>query len=1208
MPCSDSFQVVIARVGLCLCFLFGLSQSAAGQSPTLTSIKPDRTPVGQIPAKVVLKGTGFETSSVVVINTTPVAASIKPSGKKIVIKDLPTEFFQTSGVLEIKVIPATGLESNSIRLTVGSLNTIQLDASTELVVNVGTTVTLRAQVLDAQGVPLPDAVITYSSLTPDQATVDQAGVVTGIQTGAATIRLTSGEAIRDLVVTVTDVASIPSGIVGDGDIKVDSQNRVYATDLRRHIIRSAPVGQPLAEFAGAVDLPGNIDGALTSSRFNGPLGLGLGSNSPFVYLADTANQSIRRFNRETGTVETVVGLADVAAVASVDSWGPRGVVEAQPGELYVTDADNHVVWKVRLGTTPDVSVFAGTVGQPGLLDGTGNNALFNAPQDLVSGTQQSILVVTDRGNRLVRLIALPDGQVTTVGNIASARVLTRTNTYVPKQSVTFGDPQGVEIDSIGNLYVTDGNTVRVVELQDTTFVVSDLAQSGTFQNATGISLASGSAYVLDSGKQQVIRVALGAPPSISELNINEIKAGQTTELTINGSNFIPNTQVKIGSQFVYAVRVENASRIRCLLPPQPESGPLQITVQHRGGSATTTVNVVSAPFFQLALEPSERSVTAGQMVEYKVRILRTNFNGNVALSLSGLPAGTQARFLPNVTSAGESTLTIATAATVEPGKYPIRVSGLTTGVTATTDGLLVVTRPEPGSVSIAVNPSTKTIAPGQNATFQIALNRSNFVGPVKLLAEGVPAGARADFAPSELTGNSSNLTLTTLTSVAEGTYRITIKGLADNTPVQASALTLTIQKAATGSGVRIVATPASLTINAGQSATYNLELQRTSFTGDVRLSVSGLPSGAVASFRPESTTGTTSQLIVTTAASTPTGTVRLTISGSASGTSVTPTSVTLAINSSSGGGASVRFSVSPETRTIQAGQTASFAVNLLRTSFTGEVRFALLGLPAGAQASFNPDRTTGNSTTLTVVTAASLTPGSYVLTVSGTAFGATISPAAATLVVSGNGGGNGSVSLSANPVSQTVQAGNTAQYSIRLTRTSFDGEVKFGIGTLPAGVTARFDPDRTTGNSSQLTLQVGGTVAGGTYQIPVSGLASGATVTGTMLTLIVNAAPQASVTISVSPSSSTIRLGGSASFSINLARMNYTGAVSLSVAGLPAGITAVFNPESTLGNSAGLTLSARTDAPIGTYTIRINGATTGGVTINQATITVTTQR
>ncbi|MBI4750479.1 MAG: IPT/TIG domain-containing protein [Acidobacteria bacterium] len=1185
-----------------------MSQSAVGQSPTITSVKPEQTPVGQIPAKVVLKGTGFEANSVVVINTTPVSAKIKPSGKKIVIKELPAELFQTSGLLEIKVIPATGQESNIIRLTVGSLNTIQLIAPAELVVNVGDTVSLQAQVLDAQGVPLPNEVISYSTLTPDQATVDQTGIVTGVQTGAATIRLTSGEAIRDLVITVTDVASIPSGIVGDGDIKVDSQNRVYATDLRRHIIRSAPVGQPLVEFAGAPDLPGNIDGALTSSRFNGPLGLGLGNNSQFVYLADTANQSIRRFNRETGTVETVVGLADVAAVAGVDSWGPRGVVEAQPGDLYITDADNHVVWRVRLGTPNEISVFAGTIGQPGILDGVGNNALFNAPQDLVSGTQQSILVVTDRGNRLVRLIALPDGQVTTVGSIVSARALTRTNRYVPKQSVTFGDPQGVEIDSIGNLYVTDGNTVRVVELQDTTFVVSDLAQSGTFQNATGISLAGGSAYVLDSGKQQVIRVTLGAPPSISDLNINEIKAGQSTELTINGSNFIPNTQVKIGAQLVYTVRVENASRIRCLLPPQPESGPLQITVQHRGGSATTTVNVVSAPFFQLALEPFERSVTAGQMIDYKVRIQRSNFEGNVALSVSGLPTGAQARFQPNVTTAGESTLTVATANTIEPGKYPIQVTGFTSGVTATAEGLLIVTRPEPGTVAISINPSTKTIAPGQNATFQIALNRSNFIGPVKLLAEGVPGGARVDFAPSELNGNSSILTITTLNTVAEGTYRILIKGLAENTPVQAATLTLTIQKAASGGGVRIVATPASQTITAGQAATFNLELQRTNFSGDVRFSVSGLPPGATASFRPESTTGTNSQLIVTTAASTPTGTVKINISGSASGTSVTPTSVTLAINSSGGGGSTVRVQVSPETKTIQAGQSASFAVNLVRTNFTGEVRFALLGLPAGTQATFNPEKTTGTTATLTIATLTSVTPGSYALTVSGTAFGAGIFPATATLVVSGNGGGNGSVSLSTNPTSQTVQAGEVAQYSIRLNRNNFDGEVKLGIGTLPAGVTARFDPDRTTGNSSQLTLQVGVSTPGGTYQIPVGGLATGATISGTTLMLIVNTAPQASVTISVSPPSRTLTLGGSASFSINLARMNYTGAVSLSAAGLPTGVTAVFNPESTLGNSANLTLSARTDAPTGTYTIRINGATTGGVTINQPTITITIQR
>jgi hypothetical protein len=74
--------------------------------------------------------------------------------------------------------------------------------------------------------------------------------------------------------------------------------------------------------------------------------------------------------------------------------------------------------------------------------------------------------------------------------------------------------------------------------------------------------------------------------------------------------------------------------------------------------------------------------------------------------------------------------------------------------------------------------------------------------------------------------------------------------------------------------------PSSQTINAGSSASYTASATPLNgFTGTVDLSVSGLPTGATASFNPASITGGSgsSTLTVTTSSSTPAGTYTLTI-------------------------------------------------------------------------------------------------------------------------------------------------------------------------------------------------------------------------------------------------------------------------------------------------------------------------------------------
>src|SRR5439155_1138440 len=92
----------------------------------------------------------------------------------------------------------------------------------------------------------------------------------------------------------------------------------------------------------------------------------------------------------------------------------------------------------------------------------------------------------------------------------------------------------------------------------------------------------------------------------------------------------------------------------------------------------------------------------------------------------------------------------------------------------------------------------------------------------------------------------------------------------------------------------VSASPTSQTVQRGASTSYAVTINPSGgFSGQVRLSASGLPAGASGSFTPNPATAS-STFSVTTSASTPVGTYTLTITG-ASGTLTHTTTVTLVV-------------------------------------------------------------------------------------------------------------------------------------------------------------------------------------------------------------------------------------------------------------------------------------------------------------------------
>ena len=201
--------------------------------------------------------------------------------------------------------------------------------------------------------------------------------------------------------------------------------------------------------------------------------------------------------------------------------------------------------------------------------------------------------------------------------------------------------------------------------------------------------------------------------------------------------------------------------------------------------------------------------------------------------------------------------------------------------------------------TIAAAPASVTVTQGDTATYTVTIQRQNFTDPVALSVTGLPAAGRATFSTSPLTGTTGSSTMKVATNhqgtTPPGTYTLTVKGTAGKL-AKSTTVKLVVQSATQPSFALNVA-PTSHTVAKGQDASYKVSVVRSGgFAGPVQLSVSGLPSGATASYdvNPVPSTGTDSILTVDTDAAN-TGTFALTITGT-SGSLTRTSGATLVVN------------------------------------------------------------------------------------------------------------------------------------------------------------------------------------------------------------------------------------------------------------------------------------------------------------------------
>lgn len=264
-------------------------------------------------------------------------------------------------------------------------------------------------------------------------------------------------------------------------IAVDERGNVYVAD--GHAIRRISIDRSVTTIAGKVGEWGTRDGAGAIARFNNPQGLAADAAGN-VYVADRDNHTIRKITSE-GMVSTVAGAAGSAGAS--DGRGPRarffrpsGIAVDAAGNLFVADTRNYTIRRVSAAGV--VSTLAGRAQHDGSRDGSATQARFGFPQGIAVDTLGNVYVADTFSHAIRKIIR---GSVTTLAGQSSPPAMGSADG--PGASARFAYPSSLAIDGGGNLYVADSHslTVRKITPDGTVTTLAGLADHPGTQDGPG---------------------------------------------------------------------------------------------------------------------------------------------------------------------------------------------------------------------------------------------------------------------------------------------------------------------------------------------------------------------------------------------------------------------------------------------------------------------------------------------------------------------------------------------------------------------------------------------------------------------------------------------------------------------------------------------------------------------------------------------------
>jgi len=327
------------------------------------------------------------------------------------------------------------LSSTQLNATSSATGTFIYNPTNGTVLNPGTNVLVATFTTTdtnnyTSGGVITNTVVVAKGIVPIDNTPMASVIVSGQTLGDST--LTGRDwVVSTLVAKSSRVLYMPEGVA------MDSSDNLYVADMyNNRILKRTPGGDYSVTASGIM----NVAGVAVDSSGN-------------VYASDRNNVRICKVT-PAGVVTTLAGgssgYEDGTGSAAKFS-NPFGVAVDSSGNVYVADMNNNRIRKVTPAGV--VTTLAGT-GVAGYADGAGTLAQFNAPVFLAVDSSGNVYVAELNGHRIRKVT--PAGMVSTVAGSGSPGVADGVGT-----AAQFSNPQGIALDSTGNLYVADSYTHRI---------------------------------------------------------------------------------------------------------------------------------------------------------------------------------------------------------------------------------------------------------------------------------------------------------------------------------------------------------------------------------------------------------------------------------------------------------------------------------------------------------------------------------------------------------------------------------------------------------------------------------------------------------------------------------------------------------------------------------------------------------------------------
>lgn len=324
-----------------------------------------------------------------------------------------------------------------------------------------------------------------------------------------------------------------SPLLFPGKVLADEKtDRLFIADSNHNRIVVARLDGALLEIIGS-GKAGLTDGDFQSATFNHPQGMALDGNS--LYVADTANQMIRRIDLSAKKVETVAGTG-----AQVYENQTGGAARKTPlnspwdlliagDQLFVAMAGNHQIWRMDLAKNT-IAPFAGS-GREERADGGYAKSAFSQPSGLAFDGKN--LYVADAESNVVRAINLTEK---TVKSLAGGDLYVFGDVDGTGDDVRLQHPLGVAAWG-KNILIADTYNHKIKILNPAARTVKTFIGDGKYGNSDGkqarfyepggLSVAGNNLYIADTNNHS-IRVA-------------DLTTGRVTTLKISGLQ-IPATE------------------------------------------------------------------------------------------------------------------------------------------------------------------------------------------------------------------------------------------------------------------------------------------------------------------------------------------------------------------------------------------------------------------------------------------------------------------------------------------------------------------------------------------------------------------------------------------------------------------------------------------------------------------------------------------